>query len=147
VEIPGQFFAEINIEPPLGMRQPMLLRAAAGHIQEKQLGGFSPLCKRLLKSAMKHIVDQRTATERSVGPNNDAAANCPGTVEPSDRSKSTRAVPLPGARLIREWNGRRYVVEVTEDGFVMTGKVHKSLTAIAFWITGVKWSGPRFFGL
>ena len=136
-----------GVEPPLGMRRPMLLRAAAGHIQEKQLGGFSPHCKRLLKSAMKRIVDQMATADRSAGPDDGAAMNCLGTVAPTDRSTSARAVPLPGTRLIREWNGRRYVVEVTDDGFVMDGKAHRSLTAIAFRITGVKWSGPRFFGL
>lgn len=53
----------------------------------------------------------------------------------------------PGAHLIREWNGRTYQVEVTEDGFVMDGKNYKSLSAIAHRITGTQWSGPRFFGL
>lgn len=136
-----------GVEPPLGIRQPMLLRGAAGHIQEKQLGGFSPLCKRLLKSAIKRITDQQAAADRSAGPDGAASASRLDTVEPIDRSTSVRAVPLPGARMIREWNGRRYVVEVTDDGFVMDGKVYRSLTAIAFRITGVKWSGPRFFGL
>lgn len=136
-----------DVEPPLGMRQPMLVRAAAGHIQEKQLGGFSPLCKRLLKSAIKRITDQQAVADRSAAPDGPVAAGCLGDIEPTERSSSVRAVPLPGARLIREWNGRRYVVEVTDDGFIMDGKVYRSLTAIAFRITSVKWSGPRFFGL
>ncbi|MBL0374364.1 DUF2924 domain-containing protein [Rhizobium sp. KVB221] len=58
-----------------------------------------------------------------------------------------RAQPLPGARLIRDWNGHRYVVDVVENRFVMDGKPYRSLTAIALKITGAKWSGPRFFGL
>lgn len=136
-----------GFEPPLGIRQPMLLRAAAAQVQERQLSGFSPLCKRLLKSAIKRITDQQAAADRSVAPDGPAAANCLGAIDPKDRSPSTRAVPLPGARLIREWNGRRFVVEVTDDGFILDGKVYRSLTAIAFRITGVKWSGPRFFGL
>jgi hypothetical protein len=49
--------------------------------------------------------------------------------------------------LIRDWNGRRYVVDVVDGGFVLDGKHYRSLTAIAFRITGAKWSGPRFFGL
>lgn len=52
-----------------------------------------------------------------------------------------------GAHLIREWNGRTYQVEVTEDGYVMDGKTYRSLSAIAYRITGTQWSGPRFFGL
>lgn len=53
----------------------------------------------------------------------------------------------PGSQLIREWNGRRYHVDVTKDGYLYDGKFHKSLSAIAQLITGTTWSGPRFFGL
>jgi hypothetical protein len=53
----------------------------------------------------------------------------------------------PGTQLVREWNGRRYQVEVRDDGFVMNGECFKSLSAIALQITGTSWSGPRFFGL
>ncbi|MEM1352444.1 MAG: DUF2924 domain-containing protein [Pseudomonadota bacterium] len=52
-----------------------------------------------------------------------------------------------GTQLVREWNGRRYQVEVRDDGFVMNGDHFKSLSAIALQITGTSWSGPRFFGL
>lgn len=53
----------------------------------------------------------------------------------------------PGGRLLREWNGKTHVVEVTDDGFLWNGQCHRSLSAIARAITGVRWSGPRFFGL
>ncbi len=52
-----------------------------------------------------------------------------------------------GTQLVREWNGRRYQVEVTDDGFRMNGEHFRSLSAIALRITGTNWSGPRFFGL
>ncbi len=65
--------------------------------------------------------------------------------------KSPRTVAAPavraGTQLIREWNGRRYQVDVTEDGFRYNGENHQSLSAIALVITGATWSGPRFFGL
>ena len=53
----------------------------------------------------------------------------------------------PGARLVREWHGRRHTVTVTEDGFEHEGTSYRSLTKIARNITGAHWSGPRFFGL
>lgn len=53
----------------------------------------------------------------------------------------------PGTHLVREWNGRTYQVEVLREGFLMDGRTHRSLTAIARKITGSNWSGPRFFGL
>jgi len=52
-----------------------------------------------------------------------------------------------GARLVREWNGRSYHVDVLESGFRMDGRIWPSLSAIAKRITGTTWSGPRFFGL
>jgi Protein of unknown function (DUF2924) len=36
---------------------------------------------------------------------------------------------------------------VREDGFEYKGQRYRSLTVIAEQITGVHWSGPRFFGL
>ena len=53
----------------------------------------------------------------------------------------------PGGRLMREWNGKTYVVDVKEDSFVCGGQQYASLSAVARAITGARWSGPRFFGL
>ncbi len=52
----------------------------------------------------------------------------------------------PGTHLVREWNGRTYLVEVMGGGYSMDGKTWPSLSAIAKHITGTTWSGPRFFG-
>ena len=40
-----------------------------------------------------------------------------------------------------------YKVEVLDKGFRLDGKTYPSLSAIARYITGTTWSGPRFFGL
>lgn len=52
-----------------------------------------------------------------------------------------------GTRLVREWHGRRHIVDVTATGFEWQGKTWTSLSAIAREITGTRWSGPRFFGV
>ena len=52
-----------------------------------------------------------------------------------------------GTRLIREWQGMVYEINVTERGYVWEGRTYKSLSPIATEITGTRWSGPRFFGL
>ena len=52
-----------------------------------------------------------------------------------------------GTRLMREWNGRMHVIDVTPDGVLFDGKLYRLLTAVARSITGRHWSGPRFFGL
>jgi hypothetical protein len=56
-------------------------------------------------------------------------------------------LPMIGTRLVRDWNGQRYDVLVTQDGFEFEGRPYKSLTAIAKAITGTHWNGPHFFGL
>lgn len=53
----------------------------------------------------------------------------------------------PGAVVVREWNGARHEVEVTEEGFIYGGRRWDSLSGIARAITGTRWNGPRFFGL
>ena len=52
-----------------------------------------------------------------------------------------------GARLRREWQGRTVEVEVESGGFRWQGRLYPSLSAAATAISGVRWNGPRFFGL
>ena len=53
----------------------------------------------------------------------------------------------PGMRLERAWRGTTQTVEIVEDGFRWGGQTYRSLSQVAQAITGVKWNGPRFFGL
>ena len=52
-----------------------------------------------------------------------------------------------GTILSREWNGITQRAIVVDDGFLWEGTRYDSLSAIAFAITGTRWSDPRFFGL
>ena len=38
-------------------------------------------------------------------------------------------------------------VMVLDEGFAWNGTTYRSLTEVAFAMTGTRWSGPRFFGL
>jgi hypothetical protein len=53
----------------------------------------------------------------------------------------------PGTVLVREWDGKPQRVMVLDQGFAWNGTTYRSLTEIAFAMTGTRWSGPRFFGL
>ena len=53
----------------------------------------------------------------------------------------------PGTLLTREWDGHLERVMVLADGFAWNGKTYRSLSKVAFAMTGTRWSGPRFFGL
>jgi hypothetical protein len=55
--------------------------------------------------------------------------------------------PLPGTRLIREWDGTEHTVTVLGDGYAWQGRKYRSLSAIARLITGTNWNGFRFFSL
>jgi hypothetical protein len=58
------------------------------------------------------------------------------------------AEPTAGTRLVREWEGARHeVIVMSEGGFLYRGDRYRSLSQIARAITGVRWNGPRFFGL
>jgi Protein of unknown function (DUF2924) len=53
----------------------------------------------------------------------------------------------PGTILVREWDGKPQRVMVLDEGFAWNATTYRSLTEVAFAITGTRWSGPRFFGL
>ena len=66
------------------------------------------------------------------------------------RPAGVRTAPEPssGTRLMREWEGVAHeVVVMTDGGFLYQGDRFRSLSQIARMITGVRWNGPRFFGL
>lgn len=54
----------------------------------------------------------------------------------------------PGTLLSREWKGIRQEVTVGPNGLLQWGGgEYRSLSQVARAITGVRWNGPRFFGL
>jgi len=128
--------------PPKGIRQDLLIRSATWHAQAKRFGGLSPATRRALKAAITAVEQSTTPQKMTL-----ACASKGGRPEDDKTASGPRKQPAPGARLVRDWNGKRYVVDVVETGFVLEATVYKSLTAIARQITGAHWSGPRFFGL
>lgn len=119
-ELVAQWIKIYKHPPPKGAKRGLLERAAAHRIQIRRFGGLkSETRKSLLMIA--------------------CGADC--NIQHSSVSLK------PGTRLLREWHGRPYQVNVTETGFDWDGNKYTSLSAIAKAITGAKWSGPRFFGL
>ena len=114
-----QWEAVFGSPPPPYLSVPFMQKALVYEAQTKALGGVPAATRRTLKRIAE------------------------GEPEATARSTTLR----PGAHLVREWNGRTYQVHVVDGGFEMDGKAWKSLSAIAKHITGVTWSGPRFFGL
>ena len=108
-----------RMSPPKRLSRDLLIRGIAYKLQEAAYGGLTNAELRLLI---------KLGTARS------------GTSAPSTKLS-------PGSKIVRDWHGATHVVLVQKSGFDWKGKQYKSLTAIAREITGVRWSGPRFFGL
>lgn len=137
-ELAAQWEKIYRCSPPKGVRRELLIRAAAWHLQAKRLGGFSTETRRMLRSAIDRV-EKKIADRDSQA--NLVVDDIKVTIAPK------RKQVLPGARLVRDWNGKTHIVDVVEDGFVFEAKVYPSLSSIARKITGAHWSGPRFFGL
>jgi hypothetical protein len=95
----------------------------AHRIQEKAYGGLSRTTQRLLDQMMKAF-----------------------SVKPNGKIVLPRRIK-PGSVLVREWKGKSHRVMVQADGFAYDGNSYGNLSEIAVLITGVRWNGPRFFGL
>ena len=68
---------------------------------------------------------------------------------PQDRAGAgrDRRLPAPGTLVTRQYENRRIVVKVLEDGFEYQSQRYRSLSAIAREVTGTRWNGLLFFGL
>jgi hypothetical protein len=107
--------------PAPALAAPLLRRLLAQRLQEQRHGGLPALVRRELLRIAE--VEQVPAPARP------------------------RPQLTTGARLVREWNGRTIMVEVSDCGFQHAGRSWRSLSEIACHVTGAHWSGPRFFGL
>jgi hypothetical protein len=94
-------------------------------IQELMLGGLSRDTRRVLDLLVKELEGKNTRKAIMTDPRK----------------------PIPGTRLLREWDGAEHSVTVLRDGFDWQGRKFKSLSAVARAITGTQWNGYRFFGL
>jgi len=146
-ELVERWQAAYACPPPAGARRELLVYAAGWHMQVRRLGGFPGEVRRLLRREVERIRQECCIDQgRTAGDGHDAVT---GGDEPSPvmQPSAERRRLVPGARLLRDWNGRTHAVDVTQDGYLYDGITYRSLSAIARRITGAHWSGPRFFGL
>jgi hypothetical protein len=65
----------------------------------------------------------------------------------TEESKRDWRLPSPGTVLKRRFSDALHRVTVKEDGFEYGGQLYRSLSAVAFAISGTRWNGYKFFGL
>ncbi|QIS94697.1 DUF2924 domain-containing protein [Nitratireductor mangrovi] len=140
--------------PPKGINRVLLERAAAWHLQAARQGGLSTAARAILRVGSRLSSRSSRSTKEQDVAGVSRQASVVGIERDADRAArrvsrrvSAAAPPAVGTRLMREWNGRMYVVDVTEQGVLFDGKIYRSLSSVAKRITGAHWSGPRFFGL
>src|SRR5207244_1363392 len=119
---------------------PVLRRRALPHLPRHFL--FRMLAYRLQADRLGELdADSRRLLDR-IG--SGSAERIDRLVAELNRSKTELR---PGTLLTREWDGHLQRVMVLADGFAWNGKTYRSLSKVAFAMTGTRWSGPRFFGL
>jgi len=121
----------IGTDPP-SYNRPFLLKRLIYRVQELAYGGLPMRAYQQMEQALAEAGYDEIGGIIS-------SAHRPAAQKPGH--------PVVGTRLVREWNGRRYEVVTTREGFEFEGRPYKSLTAITKAITGTHWNGPRFFGL
>ena len=104
-------------DPPKGLSAKLMRRAIGFEIQVRAYGGAKPAARRELQKALSTSAGE--------------VCKC----------------IAPGSRLLREWHGDVYVVDVVEDGVIWNQKSYASLSAVARDITGTRWNGRKFFGV
>jgi Protein of unknown function (DUF2924) len=126
-ELRARWHTAFRRRAPLHLPRHLLFRILAYRLQTERLGELDADSRRLLDrigSGSAEGVDRLVAD--------------------FDRPRTTLR---PGTLLTREWEGHLLQVMVLADGFSWNGKTYRSLSKVAFAMTGTRWSGPRFFGL
>jgi Protein of unknown function (DUF2924) len=126
-ELRARWHTVFRRRAPSHLPRHLLLRILAYRLQADQLGQLDAEIRRLLDrigSGSSERIDRLVV----------------------DLTRS-RTDLRPGTLLTREWDGHLQRVMVLADGFSWNGTTYRSLSKVAFAMTGTRWSGPRFFGL
>lgn len=136
-------YREVCGEEPRSSNKQLLFRRIAWRLQAKVEGDLS---ERARRRALE-IADD--ADLRILAPEGFFAESIPVAPRPLARAGAgrDRRLPAPGTLLTRQFESRRIVVKVLENGFEYQSQHYRSLSAIAREITGTRWNGLLFFGL
>lgn len=108
--------------PPKGLSTRLVAYAVANELQVNAYGGLS-------KATTQQLLKLGSL----------------GNSQIQKQRRQTNRLTQPGTRLMREWHGKTYIVDVLEKGYRFQERNYQSLSEIARNITGARWSGPRFF--
>jgi Protein of unknown function (DUF2924) len=135
-------YREVFGEDSRSNHKDFLFRRIAWRLQANAEGGLSERARRRALE-IANDADLRIRAPKDFGTCETSRRTSVGVV---GGSRDVR-LPEPGALLIREFQGRTYVVKVMADGFEYEDRTYRSLSAIAREISGTRWNGFLFFGL
>lgn len=141
-----QQYAAVFGEPTRSGNRQWLFRRIAWRLQSLAEGGLSD---RAVRRARELAREQDI---RVIPPANLVMAPSDSvdmTLDVPDFIKNNRdpRLPFPGTILPRKYKGHLYQVTVLPNGFEHDGQVYRSLSAVAYAITGCNWNGYHFFNL
>lgn len=119
---------------PEHITKQLLIRLVAYRIQADLFGDLDNQSIKLLRQ----IAERRVKVKPGAGV---------PTLESLNISSRTARSLAPGTVIGREHGGTMHHVMVLAEGFAWNGVTYRSLSEVAFAITGTRWNGPRFFGL
>src|SRR5215475_3495249 len=122
-ELQARWHTAFRRRAPSHLPRHLLFRILAYRLQADRLGELDADSRRLLDRIGSGPSDE---TDRLAADLNRA-----------------RAELKAGTLLTREWDGHPHRVMVLADGFAWDGKTYRSLSKLAFAMTGTRWNGPR----
>jgi hypothetical protein len=129
-------YKELYGEDAAGTHRLYLWRKIAYRLQEREHGGLSTKATGRLKALIEEY-----------DPINNKALRPDNPVSCMPVTAKDKRLPIPGTVITKEYKDAKYQVKVLEKGFEYSGKIHKTLSAIAKEITGAHWNGYLFFNL
>jgi hypothetical protein len=122
---------------PPNLPQYILSRMIAYRLQADALGDLDAECIKYLNQVATQRATRLASKEKR-------SRKSPPPIPAVPAEQSLKA----GSILVREHGGQLHkVITIEPRGFRWNEKTYKSLSEVAYAITGTKWNGPRFFGL
>lgn len=120
--------------------KPYLIKKIAYRLQEMSEGGLSDEAKRRI---IDFIDKYDPINNKALRPQVVSAGKNVVSI-PFMRDKR---LPIPGSVIHKKYKDQDIHVKVLDKGFEYKNKYYKSLSAIAFELTGAHWNGFAFFNL
>lgn len=136
-------YRELFSEESRSGNRDWLFRRCAWRLQALEEGGLSERAQLRAKELVREA-DIRLRPPKDIDmPSATGVATAVGRIAMGRDAR----LPMPGATLRRVFKGHEYIVTVLSNGFEYDGEFYRSLSAVAYAISGSHWNGYLFFGI